>query len=49
MAVVVVDLEEHACAPWPGKLFVYVMPATLTDDGIDHLSRPLVLNDEGRG
>ena len=48
MAVVVADLEKHVFAPWPGKLFV--MPATVTDDdGIDHLSRPLVLNDEGRG
>ena len=48
MAVVVVALERHACAPWPGKLFV--IPATLPDgDGsIDHLSRPLLLNDEGR-
>ena len=41
------DLEMYFGASWPDKLLVN--PANASDDGIDHLSRPFVFNDEGRG
>lgn len=41
------DLEMYLGASWPDKLLVN--PANASDDGTGHLSRPLVLNDEGRG
>ena len=47
MPAILPDLKMYLGASWPDKLLVN--PVNASDDGIGHLSRPLVLNDEGRG